>query len=284
MVVQKMWGDITKLRELEHVELKEDAAGWIIAVRQFYDFALLGAAVLAAYLIVVEGTLAAGSSLAIWLLFSVDYGVRLWASDDRISYIRGHRIELLACLPLDFFRPLRLLRFVRPLGIMIRATAGLRDVLGLTGFTLIGSIGVVVVLLGGALLAWVEPETAPSVADGMWWSLVTTTTVGYGDISPTTTGGRLIAGALMVVGIGLLGAVTGEVAERMLSDRATDEVEPLALPKPSGNAQLDHVRSRLADWETLDSDERLRLARMLEMIADQSSATSRGPTGAQLET
>lgn len=260
-----MIGDVQHLVDLEHVELHQDAAGWIIALRRIYDLSLLVAAVASAYLIVVTGSWTTVASVLIWLWFTIDYGVRLWASSDRIEYIRGHRIELLACLPLDFFRPLRLLRLIRPLAILFRATAGLRDVLGLTGFALIGSVGVTIVLLGGALFAWVEPETAPTVADGMWWSLVTTTTVGYGDISPATPTGRLIAGALMIVGIGMLGAVTGEVAERVLASR-DDEQE-------TGNPEIDHLRARLGEWEILDSAERVRLARVLEVMANESPSS-----------
>ena len=151
----------------------------------------LGAAVVAAYLIVVPGPTAELVSWLIWLWFALDYTLRLLTSNDRERYVRTHRLELLAALPLDFLRPLRLLRVLRPLVMLARATKGLRDVLGLTGFALIGSIGVCVVLVGGALLTWVEPETAPTIADGLWRSIVTTTTVGYGDISPSTAGGRL---------------------------------------------------------------------------------------------
>jgi voltage-gated potassium channel len=56
-----------------------------------------------------------------------------------------------------------------------------------------------------------------SFGDALWWASTTVTTVGYGDRYPVTTEGRLIAVALMVVGIGLVGAVTASVATWMVA-------------------------------------------------------------------
>jgi voltage-gated potassium channel len=217
-------------------------------------------------------------SWAIWAWFVTDYLVRLLAADDRAVYVRRHRLELVAALPVDFFRPLRLIRVLRPLGIFVRSTKGMRDVLGLTGFTLIGSIGVFVVLVGGALMTWIEPETTPSIGDGMWWSIVTTTTVGYGDISPTTTPGRVLAGLLMITGIGLLGAVTGEVAERMVR-RAEPGVVEAGRPSPgsgSGHPEVDHVIGRLQAWPQLAATERRRLADIIRLLADEEDGEGPG--------
>ncbi len=48
--------------------------------------------------------------------------------------------------------------------------------------------------------------------DALWWSYVTATTVGYGDLSPVSTGGRIIASLLMLTGIGFLSLLTGTIA------------------------------------------------------------------------
>jgi voltage-gated potassium channel len=50
-----------------------------------------------------------------------------------------------------------------------------------------------------------------SFGDALWWSIVTTTTVGYGDISPATPIGRIIAIILMIFGIGMIGMLTGTI-------------------------------------------------------------------------
>jgi voltage-gated potassium channel len=66
-------------------------------------------------------------------------------------------------------------------------------------------------LLFGAIgLAIFEPQV--KWFNALWWSIVTLTTVGYGDIAPTTTGGRIIGAILMLVGIGVLGMFTATIA------------------------------------------------------------------------
>jgi len=65
-----------------------------------------------------------------------------------------------------------------------------------------------------------------SPLDALWWGIVTMTTVGYGDVTPTTPEGRLAAVVLMVLGIGLFSAVTATVTSALLERRPTDS-DPL---------------------------------------------------------
>lgn len=67
-----------------------------------------------------------------------------------------------------------------------------------------------IVFASALLISWLEAEL--SFSDGVWWSIVTLTTVGYGDISPATLGGRLLAALIMVFGIGLLGTFCASLA------------------------------------------------------------------------
>lgn len=65
-----------------------------------------------------------------------------------------------------------------------------------------------------------------TIGDALWWASTTVTTVGYGDRFPVTTEGRFIAVALMVVGIGLVGAVTASVAAWMIGQVGEGDPEP----------------------------------------------------------
>jgi voltage-gated potassium channel len=58
----------------------------------------------------------------------------------------------------------------------------------------------------------VEGSNIKNFGDGLWWAITTVTTVGYGDRYPTTTEGRLLAVALMIMGISLMGVITASVA------------------------------------------------------------------------
>jgi voltage-gated potassium channel len=70
---------------------------------------------------------------------------------------------------------------------------------------------VAVTLAGGVGIWLLDHKEYPSVGSGMWWSVQTITTVGYGDNVPARTEGRLIAAAIMIAGIGLLSVVTATV-------------------------------------------------------------------------
>lgn len=81
---------------------------------------------------------------------------------------------------------------------------------------LVGVIGIIV-LVSGYLIASFEPSI--SFAGGIWWSVVTLTTVGYGDISPSTAEGRILAVIIMFFGIGLLGVLSASLASMLINMR-----------------------------------------------------------------
>lgn len=80
---------------------------------------------------------------------------------------------------------------------------------------------VVLFLLSGFALRLLEPDK--SLADWLWWSIVTMTTVGYGDVTPTTFLGRAIGVVLMFFGIGLLGSFTATLAGMVVTQRLRTE-------------------------------------------------------------
>ena len=78
----------------------------------------------------------------------------------------------------------------------------------------IGSMGILHFELG------VEDSNIRTAEDAIWWAWVTITTVGYGDYAPVTTGGRIVAMVLMVVGVGLFSSMSGLVASWLLQPSA----------------------------------------------------------------
>ncbi|WP_253923527.1 ion channel [Halobacillus sp. A5] len=91
----------------------------------------------------------------------------------------------------------------------------------------------------------------------MWWSIVTTTTVGYGDISPSTTIGRLIAVILMLIGIGLIGMLTGSITTFFVKEQT------------SRHPTIPFIKGQLNRYEDLTIDEMKQLTVLMEEMKEE---------------
>ncbi len=72
---------------------------------------------------------------------------------------------------------------------------------------------ITLVLSSSYIIYYIEPETFTSPFEGLWWTMTTVATVGYGDVSPTTVGGKIFAMYLYIVGIGLMSIFIGKVID-----------------------------------------------------------------------
>jgi voltage-gated potassium channel len=77
---------------------------------------------------------------------------------------------------------------------------------------LIAIATVLVSLLGAVLMRLLDPHEFPTVWSGLWWAVQTVTTVGYGDHVPANTEGKVLAGVVMVFGIGFLSVITASIS------------------------------------------------------------------------
>jgi len=75
------------------------------------------------------------------------------------------------------------------------------------------------------LIRILDPHDFPTIGLALWWAVMTVTTVGYGDIVPTTTAGRIVASGLMVVGFASLSLLTGFVASLLVHRRSSGEAQ-----------------------------------------------------------
>lgn len=109
--------------------------------------------------------------------------------------------------------------------------------------------------LAGGVFAWlIDREDFPTLGTGLWWAIQTVTTVGYGDVVPTHTEGRVIATIVMLCGIAFLAVVTGTVTAGFLRS----EQEPPGQSPDQLLERLDRIDERLARIEDLVGRERGR--------------------------
>ena len=147
-----------------------------------------------------------------WIAFAADLLFGVYKSSDKAQFLKKHPLEILAVV-LPFLRPLRLLRFIS-FGTLVFEKVNLGKSIAITFKVIVTAL--FLTYLAGIEITMAERgkpgATIESVGDGFWWAITTLTTVGYGDIYPTTTEGRFIAVGLMVSGICVLGFISATVA------------------------------------------------------------------------
>jgi voltage-gated potassium channel len=161
-----------------------------------------------------------------WLAFVTEFVVMMVVTPRPSAWIRRHPIDAAVVFLTPPFLPFagaRLFRLLRVLRLLRLFT--LRDLLSLEGIRYAALTVVLVVLVGGAAFAAVEKDQSLSAWDGIWWAVVTLTTVGYGDISPATDEGRVLALIVMATGIGFVALLTAFVADRFIRQPVEEEVE-----------------------------------------------------------
>ena len=173
------------------------------------------------------------------ILFTLEYGLRLYASPwPRRQYVLSFfgLVDLFAILPaylsllfpaagyllvlrllrvLRIFRILKLVRFMEDANILIRALTGARRKILVFLFCI-----VVLNVIFGSLMYVIEgPENGfTSIPVSIYWAVVTMTTVGYGDISPQTGFGRLLASVAMIAGYAIIAVPTGIVSSELINE------------------------------------------------------------------
>src|SRR5215468_10323714 len=97
-------------------------------------------------------------------------------------------------------------------------------------------------------MRFADHDNFPTVGSGLWWSVQTITTVGYGDLVPATTVGRLLAAFVMLFGIGFLTVITASITSSFVAQRGreqAEESEPSDDPLAAIDERLQRIEAAL---------------------------------------
>ena len=167
--------------------------------------------------------------LGLCAFFMIDFALRFRKANDRWRFLRRNWADLLGAIPL--VGPLRTARFIRVIRILRLTRIGAltyrlfrRYDLPFPGQTL-GTLAIVTIAIwlaaAGSFYGFEEGvnEGIRGLDDALWWSMTTLSTVGYGDLYPETSGGRIVAVATMVLGVGVLGTLAATIATAFIDLR-----------------------------------------------------------------
>lgn len=176
-------------------------------------------------------------------VFTLEYLFRSIFSRQRSKYVFGFFgiIDLISILPfflglavdlrsLRAFRMLRLFRILK----LVRYSKAIRRfhrafVISREELVLFAVSASIMLYLAGVGIYYFEHEAQPevfrSMFDGLWWAVVTLTTVGFGDSYPITTGGRFFTFLILIIGLGIIAVPTGMVASALSKARQTEDEE-----------------------------------------------------------
>jgi voltage-gated potassium channel len=167
----------------------------------------------------------------IWALFTIELAAVLIVAPRKRDALRAHWLDAaivvftvpLLSEALAWLRLARFIRLARFVVIVARALQAERRLTSGDSLRVAALLTVTGILIAGAAQHAFSAGEFGSLWDGVWWAVVTVTTVGYGDLYPTTVQGRLIGMVLMFAGIGFLSLLTAAIASRFVKQERSEE-------------------------------------------------------------
>jgi hypothetical protein len=193
------------------------------------------------------------------VIFVVDFLYRIVTAPSAGAYFFRHFgwADLLASVPLAQFKILRVFRLVRVYRLLRNVgnrtvrRALIKDRAGSSLYTLL-LMGIFVLEFGSLTILGVEQgargANITTASDAIWYTIVTISTVGYGDQYPVTDAGRMIGTGIIIVGVGIFGTFTGYLANFFLSPKKREPAPPVDAVETS-TATIEGLRLRLEESE-----------------------------------
>ena len=203
-------------------------------------------------------------------LFLFQLSIDCYRSNNRLHYLKSHWIDIAASIPaIEVLRFARLLHIIRIILIFRNGEYFLKQIKKnrkeatlATIFTLL----IILVSTGSSMMLMLERHAIDSnitnAADALWWSLVTISTVGYGDHYPVTFDGKILASGMIICGVGIFGMVSGLITSIVTSPHKHDH----------NNHDTKHL-AELIEQQKKMMDKIDQLEQLLQQNADHKKGT-----------
>lgn len=191
----------------------------------------------------------------ILVIFTVDYFTRFFLAKDKKKFFKHNIFDLLSIIPVSGLagifrwnrigRAFTILRIARLVGL----TGRLNKFIEKDGLLYYIYVTCTVLLISAAMYS--VSEKTP-FSNALWWAITTASTVGYGDISPKTTIGRIAGVLLMLVGIGLIGVITSTITDYFSQEdnnQVQDKLDVIEKENRELRAELKKLNEHLAKIE-----------------------------------
>ena len=205
--------------------------------------------------------------LFVCILLLIEFSYNFYKADDRKTFFKEHWFELISSIPFDFFllRTLRFVRFIRVIK-FIRLTKVItlfktdshllehyleRSNLGRLGVTIIA-----IVLFSSLILFLLDPNM-DDLLISLWFVVSTVTSVGYGDVTPSTTIGRLLGIFLIIIGYVILSIFIGSISsfyQEKLMDNVESIDDDMIITKNNTEKLLELVQKQNNKIENLEKE------------------------------
>ena len=174
------------------------------------------------------------------IIFSIEYLIRLYIAEKKLKFIFSFYgiIDLLAILPfylsfgidlrsarmLRFLRLFRLIKLVRYNRAIKRFSVAFKMIK--EELIMFSMVSFILIYLSAVGIYYfensVQPEVFSSIFSSLWWSVVTLTTVGYGDVVPITVGGRVFTFFVLMIGLGIIAIPSGMISSALTEARSLE--------------------------------------------------------------
>jgi voltage-gated potassium channel len=200
----------------------------------------------------LEHEIGAWLGAATWLMFLIEVVVMLWVVDSRWAWVRSHPLDIVIVVltppfvlaPLQGVRLLRALRLLRLLRVF-RVAPLARRLFTTAGLRYVAVIAVLVLVVAAEAFSSAEHT---SFGNGVYWALGTMTTAGSGNVVPHTSESKVVAGFVMVVGIGFFAVLTGAIANAFFNEEVEELGEDTADEREL-SARVHEIARQLQELE-----------------------------------